>query len=223
MNQGDFSYRNSLMSFVKDLGPTAQMVARRKLLGDQGSIMRIMQFEKCQNHSAKQRKESGCSQANARRTAHTGRNIIDLTEDGEEAHGKGKEKIDVALRSSNKEMTTTTAKMEAGNHKSHKIGRGLRSEGGKSDDNVRPVILALESSHSKGGATEYRPRYKKSSSTGTTVPWKRDLQKEDEEEVEDAKKSPPGATAVPLTTSQFMFDLPFLKARLDQMHALDRN
>ncbi|KAL6139053.1 hypothetical protein ACLB2K_064330 [Fragaria x ananassa] len=33
VNHQDFSYRESLMSFVKDLGPTAKMIARKKILG----------------------------------------------------------------------------------------------------------------------------------------------------------------------------------------------
>jgi bromodomain-containing protein 7/9 len=33
VNQQDTSYSKSLLLFVKDLGPTAQMVARRKLNG----------------------------------------------------------------------------------------------------------------------------------------------------------------------------------------------
>ncbi|XP_074381214.1 uncharacterized protein LOC141723319 [Apium graveolens] len=41
VNQNDLSYIKSLMSFVKDLGPTAQMVARQKLEGTQDKVRQV--------------------------------------------------------------------------------------------------------------------------------------------------------------------------------------
>ncbi|XP_050214304.1 uncharacterized protein LOC126665527 isoform X2 [Mercurialis annua] len=58
INQQDNSYRNSLMSFVKDLGPTAQMVAERKLNGwstEGGNYLNsastLSKASNCKNHA----------------------------------------------------------------------------------------------------------------------------------------------------------------------------
>ncbi|KAK4395987.1 hypothetical protein Sango_1435300 [Sesamum angolense] len=82
MNQGEINYKDSLMSFVKGLGPIAEKVARWKLLP---------QIEPKSRISAAKQRKSGTWDANTFRTFRdfaAGRcpalkacNIIDLTED----------------------------------------------------------------------------------------------------------------------------------------------
>ncbi|KAL0450874.1 UNVERIFIED_CONTAM: hypothetical protein Slati_1643800 [Sesamum latifolium] len=242
MNQGEINYKDSLMSFVKGLGPIAEKVARRKLLP---------QIEpKSQIPAAKERK-SDTWDANAFRTFRdfaAGRcpnlkasNIIDLTEDGEEAKGgnrrvdygsAGKEKSDCGRAGKEKidshRRVNAIGKQDgvARNRKSNEMGRSctelnsssgsrsnntsLRDAAGKSDDNVRPVILALENTHSNAG--ESKLRNKKS-----CIKWSVGVKKGQTNELCGVGGQKEGNKSMRLM-SQFTFDLPFLKARLNEMN-----
>ncbi|XP_011095233.1 uncharacterized protein LOC105174745 [Sesamum indicum] len=244
MNRGEINYKDSLMSFVKGLGPIAEKVARRKLL---------LQIEpKSQISAAKQRKSSTWD-ANAFRTFSdfaAGRcpnlkasNIIDLTEDEEEAKGgnrrvdygsPGKEKSDYGR--AGKEKIDSHRRVNAvgiigkqdgiaRNRKSNETGRSctelnsssgsrsnntsLREAAGKSDDTMRPVILALENTHTNVG--ECKLRNKKS-----CIKWSVAVKKGQTNEL-SAVGQKEGKKSMPLM-SQFTFDLPFLKARLNEMN-----
>ncbi|XP_051131279.1 uncharacterized protein LOC127251584 [Andrographis paniculata] len=242
INQVDIiSYRSSLMSFVKGLGPTAQMIAWRKLVSERASFAG-KQSAKCHQ---RQSEESLCSEATTHRAMYelypgkrqffTEGNKADSTGGGggEEAKAKEKAKGEGDLPEKQEQKIDATALTTTRN----KIRRGFKYAG-KSDhdaNSVRPVILALESSHSKGGAAENRSKNRKSS---TTLPWnvsptptpslsqsqsqgdsvgQLQLKEEAALAMRPAPAADPSAT---LTTSQFTFNLSFLKARLDQMNGL---
>ncbi|KAL0375489.1 UNVERIFIED_CONTAM: hypothetical protein Sradi_3464600 [Sesamum radiatum] len=241
MNQGEINYKDSLMSFVKGLGPIAEKVARGKLLP---------QIEPKSQISAAKERKSGTWDANAFRTFRdfaAGRcpnlkasNVIDLTEDGEEAKGRnkrvdygspGKEKSDCGRAGKEKidshRRVNAIGKQDgiARNRKSNEMGRScaelnsssgsrsnntsLRDAAGKSDDNVRPVILALENTHSNAG--ESKLRNKKS-----CIKWSVGVKKGQTNEL-SGEGQKEGKKMMP-SMSQFTFDLPFLKARLNEMN-----
>ncbi|KAL0310111.1 UNVERIFIED_CONTAM: hypothetical protein Sradi_5953400 [Sesamum radiatum] len=241
MNQGEINYKDSLMSFVKGLGPIAEKVARWKLLP---------QIEPKSRISAAKQRKSGTWDANTFRTFRdfaAGRcpalkacSIIDLTEDGEEAKGgnrrvdygrAGKEKSDYSRAGKEKidshRRVNAIGKQDgiAMNRKSNEMGRrctelksssgsrsnntSLRDAAGKSDDNVRPVILALENTHAN--AAESKLRNKKS-----CIKWSVAVKKGQTDEL-SAVGQKEGNKSMPLM-SQFTFDLPFLKARLNEMN-----
>ncbi|PIN05666.1 hypothetical protein CDL12_21788 [Handroanthus impetiginosus] len=271
MNQGDISYKDSLMSYMKDLGPIAQMVAKEKLLEHHESNGCI----RSENSAAKQR-ISGSLDANKFRTFRDfapcpppfikASNIIDLTQDKEEANGSrnsthGKEKTDCGTTPPGKEKTecgTTAAglkgKTDCSAPGKEKTGCGtlrllnaytVPKKGGITknlaardsncstsrgnnisyrDDKVRPVILALENHHSS--VSESKSRNKKSC-IEPTGPWRRPRAASGGSSGEAATGviSSGGLVqqrprALPALKSQFTFDLPFLKAQLNQMNAL---
>ncbi|KAI3472985.1 hypothetical protein Pfo_030036 [Paulownia fortunei] len=274
MNQGDISYKDSLMSYVKGLGPIAQMVAKRKLLGKQESNIGWIGSEKCQISAAKQRK-CGSLDENAFRTFRDfapgcnpflkASDIVDLTEDGEEANGRnrrvsygipgkerssdcggapGKEKIDIP---SSPAVTLTTRRgsinvdmvaKKGGVSTRNPVARDLNCSASNSsrstnnsnrsnnntntsfrDDNVRPVILALENSHSN--VAEFKSKRNKKSCN--IVPSPSPALGSFGESSAAAVSSLGHQQNQPLPLiSQFTFDLPFLKARLNQMNALER-
>lgn len=229
MNQGDISYKDSLMSYVKDLGPIAQMVAKRKLLGQQESNGCGIGIS-----AATQRKPVGLDAKEFRTFrdfAPAGcspflkaRDIIDLTKDGEEANGRnkredtdhnigtpaGKEKIEIP---SPKEKVTLKVRVTSRNTVA--VGKDLNCSSTscrsfRDGYNVRPVILALENSHSN--VAEFKSRNKKSCIVPMPLTKPRPAY-DDEARQQQQQQQPP----LPLI-SQFTFDLPFLKARLNQMN-----
>ncbi|KAG6430770.1 hypothetical protein SASPL_108843 [Salvia splendens] len=161
---GDISYEDSLMSYVKDLGPTAQMVAMRKLLG---------QHETKTCHKPKQFKTfrdfapAGCNPFT--KASNTAR-------DGEEAKLEQKRK--------DKKATAVIKDLNCSS---------------------RPVILALENCHS-----EYKSRNKKSCNVSATP----------KPVCDEAAPQKPEKKHLPVL-SRFTFDLPFFKARLEQINAVE--
>ncbi|KAL2541273.1 Bromo domain-containing protein [Abeliophyllum distichum] len=294
MNQGDISYRDSLMSFAKDLGSMAQMVAERKLLGRHEKFPTYhttssncwIQSQICQVPSAFATLQSKHSSVNATSTTESGTfpgfipgsqlfhkadNIIDLTdaEDGEEANDRNQieEKTDVSTQSAmqrglnvdciSKHDKVSQTRKSTENRKGsclfNSFAGDLNSsiyrsnnactrstmitvDAGKPDDNVLPVILALENSHSV--VPELKSRNKKSLVPQTSEP---------PSQINDATHTStsrcqataaifqndgacsPIQTTQPLelkkpvpSVSQFCFDIPFLKAQLNQMKTLGR-
>lgn len=181
MNRGEISYEDSLMLYVKDLGPMAQMVAKRKLLGP--------------HESSSNTKRGSCGGAKEFKTfrdfALAGgcnpflNTIIDLTEETKSRHhSKTKHKAVGATAAA----AATTTKNRDMNYSS------------------LPVILALENHHS----LLFKSRNKKSNCLVSKEPARPVF--------DDASKQQ--HKPLPLI-SHFTFDLPFLKARLDQMKAVD--
>lgn len=106
----------------------------------------------------------------------------------------------------------------AGNHRSNK----KRGRGYKSRDRAKPVILALENSHSKGVADLYKLRSKKSTAAAPThLTWSSGSEHGLRNSVApmDGGKKPSVKASL---TSRFVFDLPFLKAKLNQMNAREK-
>lgn len=122
MNQGAISYRDSLMSFVKDLGLIAEMVVKRKLLGRHENIPTKhtpnsngwFQSQRDQVPSASATLESKSCSFDAISNIESGKfprfipgsrpfpkadNMIDLTdaEDGEEANGRNQRESNSTL------------------------------------------------------------------------------------------------------------------------------
>lgn len=168
MNEGDISYKESLMWYVKDLGPTAQLVAKRKLLGQHES-------------------------SSLRRSAAAPKEFKTFRDFAPPA-GTSPSPFAKAIDLHGQAATTTTT-------------RGRRKE--KLNCSPRPVILALESHHHSHVGDQFKPRNKKS-----CIVFDENLQQQKKEKKEKEKKALP----LPLV-SHFTFDLPFLKARLDQMKA----
>ncbi|KAL6568729.1 hypothetical protein OROHE_004413 [Orobanche hederae] len=210
-NEGDIRYKDSLMSYVKDLGPTAQMVAKRKLLllllllantraaeEDSSSFRTFHDFAQpaCSNRSN--------ILLNAKNASDE---VIDLTkEEEEEEEDRGDRK-----RGDEKDKTTDIDGIAAGGGGKEKITHNRpiniakrdvlvvtrntttnNSKNTHDDDNMRPVILALENSHSTINANASDRGFKSRN-----------------------KKSPVADQL--RQTLPFIFDLPFLKARLHQM------
>ncbi|KAL3826214.1 hypothetical protein ACJIZ3_022243 [Penstemon smallii] len=278
MNEGDIRYEDSLLSFVKDLGPIAQMVAKRKLSvgGQHGSKCNQINVDVA---AVKTNNNNNNNNNNTFRTfrdfadgrhpsflkANSNNIIIDLTEDGEAANGIINKKVKVKYSSSDpggKEKTVCGGKekidpppppltlttpghaddKQDGFTKTRKMRRGgsCSSNLGKpgDDDNVgRPVILALENTHSIHVA-EFKSRNKKGSPLTTVPPPLKSQsqsqsqnQNQNQNQSQDSHSRPPpppppptlqsggekeGAQPMP-SVSRFTFDLPFLKARLGLM------
>ncbi|XP_057804402.1 uncharacterized protein LOC131019814 [Salvia miltiorrhiza] len=168
---GDINYEDSLMSYAKDLGPTAQLVAKRKLLGQHESNPKPKEFKTFRDFAP-----AGCSNPFIRASK-----TVDLSQDGEEAK----------LRHRRKEKTADK-----------KVTAAVRDLNCSS----RPVILALENCHS-----EFKSRNKKSccNASATLKPV-----------CDEAAPQQQMNNSLPLI-SHFTFDLPFLKARLEQMKAVE--
>lgn len=191
MNQGEISYEDSLMWFVKDLGPTAQMVAKRKLLG---------------RYESSNAKRSSCGGGVAAKEFKTFRDfalagggnpflntIIDLTEETKTRH-----------HSRRKDKAAPAAPAAAAAATKNKNPVSMVRDVNCSS---RPVILALENHHSQLS----KSRNKKSNCL---------VSKEPSRPVFDEASSKQQHKPLPLI-SHFTFDLSFLKARLDQMKAVD--
>lgn len=151
------------MSYVKDLGPTAQVVAKRKLLGqhESNTCPQPKQFKTFRDFAP----AAGCN------PFIKASNTIDLTQDGELRHRRKQKTADKKVAAVVRDLNCTS----------------------------RPVILALENCHS-----EFKSRNKKSCNTLKSVCDEAALQQQ------------------PLPfISHFTFDLPFLKARLEQMNAVE--
>jgi hypothetical protein len=82
VNQQDIGYRESLMLFVKDLGPTAQMIAEQKLLGLSAEASNYQtsnywfQAQKCHTDMESNSTELGRSNLNTIITAPKPQNFI---------------------------------------------------------------------------------------------------------------------------------------------------
>ncbi|KZV43063.1 hypothetical protein F511_04455 [Dorcoceras hygrometricum] len=209
---GDNSYKDSLMSFVKKLGPVAQMVANRKLeMGNDDEIVSV-----ATNHVHSN--ASGTSLAGfpfRRRMSE----INDLTEGG---RGNGRPKVGACGDSVGiiKVEEKTDKCIEELNKLQKEEERGLipRNQiiirGGscsalkhpsanrfKDDQPQRPIILALENYQTRNMKNaDAESRDKKSSAF---VSRKEEL---------IYNKDP----CMPINSS-FTFDIPFLQARLQQM------
>ncbi|KAL2557604.1 uncharacterized protein Fot_02343 [Forsythia ovata] len=297
MNQGDISYRDSLMSFAQDLGSIAQMVAKRKLLGRHEKFPTYhtpssncwIQSQICQVPPAFATLQSKHSSVNATSTTESGKfpgfipgsqpfhkadDVIDLTdaEDGEEANDRNQmeEKTNVSAKSEMQRgqnvhciskpdkvsQTRKSTENRKGSCLFNSFSGDLNSsiyrsniactrsttitvDAGKPDDNVLPVILALENSHSV--IPELKSRNKKSSVPSILIP----QTSEPPSQINDATHTStsrcqatagivqndgacsPIQTRQPLelkkpvpSVSQFCFDIPFLKAQLNQMMTL---
>lgn len=210
MNQEDISYKDSLMSYAKGLGPIAEMVAKRKLLGQHEANKHRTGSDKTP--------DSGGFRAKEFKTFRdfTGGNpflkVIDFTKDEEAANirdKKGKEKSETEHdQNRGKQRSETENDQNRGKQKCERdndknkgkeksetmkrialpVCRELSCLTSKSNDDGRPVVLALESAHS-----EFKARIRRNSVVSTRPP-------------------------LPIV-SRFTFDLPFLKARLSQMNA----
>ncbi|KAL6520828.1 hypothetical protein OROGR_017397 [Orobanche gracilis] len=204
-NEGDIRYKDSLMSYVKDLGPTAQMVAKRKLLlllansraAKEEDSFSFRTFNDLAQPAGNNRNNILLNTNNA------SDDVIDLTKE-EEDRGDRK-------RGDEKDKTTDIDGIAAGGGGEENITRNRpiniakkdvlvvtgntitnNSKNTHDDDNMRPVILALENCHSNINANAsdrgFKSRNKKSP-------------------VADQQRQ----------TLPFIFDLPFLKVRLHQM------
>lgn len=172
MNLGDISYEDSLMAYVKDLGPIAQMVAKRKL----------------------QKSESGITPPAA--AASSFRTFRDFAPGGNpfrEANSNGKTTEDCGKESP--PAVTTTPKAAVNSCSS---SRRQKSNNSSSNWEPRPVILALENFHSHTNVADFKMRSKKIKPHTPTT----------------ASTSLPHQPLI----SRFAFDLPFLKARLNEMN-----
>lgn len=180
MNEGDISYKDSLMWYVKDLGPTAQLVAKRKLLGQ---------------HESSSLRRSGAAAAKEFKTFR----------DFAPPAGSSPSPFVKAIRETKMRGRRKEKLMSVEASTSHKPALSS-AKNRVSNSSPRPVILALESHHSKAG-----DRFK-STNKKSCIVFDADVQQQKEKEKEKEKK------ALPLI-SHFTFDLPFFKARLDQMKA----
>ncbi|XP_073275086.1 uncharacterized protein [Primulina huaijiensis] len=222
---GDYSYKNSLMSFAKQLGPVAQMVAKRKLaLGGDDEILSV-----ASNHadsSAFGTSLGGCpfrrtmskridEEGHGRPRLATCCHNIDIITTNNNTNNKGEDKADKYFKESNNKL-----------QKEEECGLVPRNEiiisgdscsaikrpsadsfrdVAKDDQPRRPVILALENYQTRNikNVDADQSRSKKSSASV----WGK-------EEIIFNKN-----TCTPLT-SRFTFDIPFLKARLQQMQRI---
>ncbi|KAL0347603.1 UNVERIFIED_CONTAM: hypothetical protein Scaly_1776300 [Sesamum calycinum] len=193
MNQGEINYKDSLMSFVKGLGPIAEKVARWKLLP---------QIEPKSRISAAKQRKSGTWDANTFRTFRdfaAGRspalkacNIIDLTEDGEEAKG-GNRRVDYGRAGKEKSDYSRAGKEKIDSHR--RVNAIGKQDG-----------IAMNRKSNEMGR-----RNKKS-----CIKWSVAVKKGQTDEL-SAVGQKERNKSMPLM-SQFTFDLPFLKARLNEMN-----
>ncbi|XWS22043.1 hypothetical protein CRYUN_Cryun29cG0001100 [Craigia yunnanensis] len=101
VNKQDIGYRDSLMSFVKDLGPTAQMIAKRKLIGcsvDASNCWtpgskHLFQQPECQNPNAFRSTQRGLPILNSAFTAES-ENLFDHLHRGPNISGNASYKMD---------------------------------------------------------------------------------------------------------------------------------
>ncbi|KAL3615825.1 hypothetical protein CASFOL_040119 [Castilleja foliolosa] len=212
MNEEEIRYKDSLMSFVKDLGPTAQMVARRKLLsllGEQHQPDEAMKLAPNNDASSSFKTFrdfaplSGAASSNPflilKKTAT--QNMIDLTQEDEDEEDEKEEANHDINKENHQEKfeicpTPSPADVTLSTSRNNRVAKKDRV----STRNVRPVILALEYTQYNANATEYKPRNKKNSLAMGLPP-----------------RPPKKAADQQPLSRQFTFDLPFLKARLDQM------
>lgn len=171
------------MSYVKDLGPTAQLVAKRKLLGlhessnsggGGGGGVSTKAFKTFRDFAP-----VGC---NTNPFVKVSKEAIHVTIESEEARIRDRRKQKAAVCSS-------------GGGKTRKAASLVRDLNCKS----KPVILALENHHSS--------RNKKRLVASAPAP--ATLIAQDVQQQQQQKPLP--------LISHFTFDLPFLKARLEQM------
>ncbi|CAA0830606.1 DNA-binding bromodomain-containing protein [Striga hermonthica] len=200
-NGGEYSYKDSLMSFVKDLGPTAQMVAKRKLLGDSSNNVRV---ELSSTSIAPIQKKPDAHLSDQVSLFKTFRDFAST------AGNKSNpllylHKNLVFASTQNIQNDARNAGEKVKSSRGHDFGvkqiakkdvpsNNIRS----SDDNVRPVILALENyCHSNtANAMDFKLRNKRMLTTAGD---------------EQQRKKP--------SSNSFTFDLSFLRARLNQMKA----
>ncbi|KAL8038879.1 hypothetical protein ABFX02_10G000600 [Erythranthe guttata] len=213
MNERDIRYKESLMSYVKGLGPIAKMVAKRKL--------------QAMHHESKNIKDAfdaGCASpfktfrdfAPATNPfLNKAKDIIDLTNE-ETKYNNIKEKTDVTL------INTSISRGFINTDLNCSSSRKRRRH--SNNRRVRPVILALENN----SVAEYKTRNKRSC---TDVPIRRNGPQSEattSNATAGALVTTNSSTLAPLSLplslpsnniSPFTFDLPFLKARLNQMNA----
>ncbi|KAL6508110.1 hypothetical protein OROGR_024305 [Orobanche gracilis] len=207
-NEGDIRYKDSLMSYVKDLGPTAQMVAKRKLLLLLLANTRAAKEEEEDSFSFRTfhdfSQPAGSNRNNILLNTKNASDVIDLTKEekeedrGDRKRGDEKDKttdIDGIAAGGGKEKITSNRPINIAKRDVLVVTRNTITNNSKNthdDDNMRPVILALENTHSNINANAsdrgFKSRNKKSP-------------------VADQQRQ----------TLPFIFDLPFLKARLYQM------
>ncbi|XP_022761345.1 uncharacterized protein LOC111307589 isoform X2 [Durio zibethinus] len=103
VNQQDIGYRESLMLFVKDLGPTAQMIAKRKLIGCSVNASNcwtpgskhLFQQPECQNPNAFRSTQRGLPILDSAFTAES-ENLFDHLHMGPNISGKNNYKVDTS-------------------------------------------------------------------------------------------------------------------------------
>ncbi|KAL7095050.1 hypothetical protein ACP275_10G001100 [Erythranthe tilingii] len=209
MNEGDIRYKESLMSYVNGLGPVAKMVAKRKL--------------QAMHHESKNTKDAfdagGASPFKTFRDfapatnpfLNKAKDIIDLTNE-ETKYNNIKQKTDVTLINTSISRGLINTDLNCSSSRKRRRHSNNRR--------VRPVILALENN----SVAEYKTRNKKSC---TDVPIRRNGPQSEattSNATAGALVTTNSSTLAPLSLpsnniSPFTFDLPFLKARLNQMNA----
>ncbi|EYU42059.1 hypothetical protein MIMGU_mgv11b018027mg [Erythranthe guttata] len=209
MNERDIRYKESLMSYVKGLGPIAKMVAKRKL--------------QAMHHESKNTKDAfDADCASPFKTfrdfapatnpfLNKAKDIIDLTNE-ETKYNNMKEKTDVTLINTSISRGLINTDLNCSSSRKRKRHSNNRR--------VRPVILALENN----SVAEYKTRNKKSC---IDVPIRRNGPQSEattSNATAGALVTTNSSTLAPLSlpsnnSSPFTFDLPFLKARLNQMNA----
>ncbi|KAI3473866.1 hypothetical protein Pfo_028047, partial [Paulownia fortunei] len=204
----DISYKDSLMSYVKGLGPIAQMVAKRKLLGKQESNIGWIGSEKFW-----MKMHSGHSVTLLLAAIHSsgerGSINVDMVAKKGGVSTRNPVARDLNCSASNSSRSTNNSNRSSNNNNNTSFR----------DDNVRPVILALENSHSN--VAEFKSKRNKKSCN--IVPSPSPALGSFGESSAAAVSSLGHQQNQPLPLiSQFTFDLPFLKARLNQMNALER-
>ncbi|GER26349.1 bromodomain, partial [Striga asiatica] len=214
-NGGEYSYKDSLMSFVKDLGPTTPMVAKCKLLGDSSNNARV---ELSSTSIAPMQEKPNArlsdqvllfktfrdfaptagNKSNPLLYLHKKNPVFASTQDTQNDTRNAGEKVKISC--DHEFGVKQKTEMFHSSHCNSRITKkdvpsnSIRS----SDDIVRPVILALENyCHSNtANAMDFKLRNKRMLTIAAD---------------EQQRGNP--------SSNSFSFDLSFLRARLNQMKA----
>ncbi|KAI9153061.1 hypothetical protein LWI28_005238 [Acer negundo] len=237
VNQQDIGYKESLMLFVKDLGPTAHMISERKLQGwsAEASNSRL-QAPKCQILpaliSAQQRPTTPDT---TNFSTLMSRNILDqfcgletITNDSTGARDVSTEVSPNPNSDEKKKIPSEKNKSIAAARELNFSVAGLKDAGSKSPSMKSDKSKSLEYStleHCQPDVTtKHSQRNNSSSSSAWTLQRSSRVSTSHQTRGDDhlavaAGSSSSGASQPLPIVSQFNFDLPYLITRLDQLNA----
>ncbi|XP_017974686.1 PREDICTED: uncharacterized protein LOC18602166 isoform X4 [Theobroma cacao] len=227
VNQQDIGYRDSLMFFVKDLGPTAQMIAKQKLIGCSVDASNCwtpgskhwFQEPECQKPNAFHSTQRGLPILDSAFTA-ASENLFDHLQRGPNILGNANYKVDSSYAgagekayASNKMLIPSASVVVVSSSDEMKSPVAFKGDGHFSNAMDIFGLFGCDKLHQDQCSEIQLGSHP--SSVG------QDIIAQDEVEVrgsveggQELKAGQPNQLG-----SQFIFDLPFLKKRLDQINS----